>query len=135
MIFTDDVPLYCNKRCRVESGEECFLFVFFLLSLKVLLNPHGNKELSVRAEEESKRIKEPELPLSKPLIPVGFLSLRHCAEVQIIFSPSALAARWRKKPLSLFTKSVVGLESCFSPQPLRWLWEAQETLFVLGTVF
>lgn len=72
MIFTDYVPLYCNKRCRVESEEEFFLSVSFFLSLKVLLNPGRDEEWSVRAEGESGRIKEPELPFSKPLIPVGF---------------------------------------------------------------
>lgn len=64
-----------------------------------------------------------------------FPTLCHCAEAKIIFSPSSPAAGYRKKPLLFIFQPLFDLKVSFSPAPLEWLRDTQETLLVLGTDF
>lgn len=108
--------------------------------MKVLPNPPRNKDLGVRAEGEPGRIKEPEVSFSKPLI--------HHLACQAVFWVRAIVHKPRsfsalllsrlaieKSPFHFSLSLLFGLKAAFSPTPLTWLQEAQETLFVLGTVF
>lgn len=105
-----------------------------------------NKELGVRGEGQPGCIKEAELLFSKSLILhlacevccVVCFFFPLCAIVQKPKSFSALLVQQlaiEKKPLLFIFQPLFDLKVSFSPAPLKWLRDMQETFLVLGTDF